>query len=276
MEKILLFAATAALLTTTSAQAWNLAQCSSTELARRARYVEQLRGAESNAAAYVPKPFPQSNAHIVEDFFYQFRYLRSVQKPEQITPADKALLSLMNSSQLGVEVIRIENWRGSRCLGARDGDQKFLLRLSDKTTSGEIARAWLEDSGLLGVMAYRDPKVDPAWWSIPIPSLGETTNKVAAIVGHKLVDAQYVTTYGRFQCDPLLPCVAMRSPSTGTTYLANDLGEIVAVTTNAKRFSRGRDLAKVEDISGASRQLPPNQKLMSLGGDAYVAVETIR
>jgi len=76
MKKTLLFAATAAFLTTTSAQAWNLAPCSSTEVAKRGRYVEQLRAAKSNAAAYVPKPFPRSNAHIVENFFYQFRYLR--------------------------------------------------------------------------------------------------------------------------------------------------------------------------------------------------------
>ena len=276
MKKTFLFAATAAILTTTSAYAWNVAPCSATEIAKRGEYAAKLRGAKRHAAAYVPKPFPQSNAHLVEDFVYQFRFLRSVQKPEQISPQDKLMLSLMDMNQLAVQVIRIANWRGTRCLGPRDGDDKFLLRLSDKRNGAEIARAWLEDSGLLGVIAYRDPKVDPAWWNIPIPNLHETANRVGSIVGHKLVDAQYVTTFGQFQCDPLLPCVAMRSPSTGTIYVASDQGEIVAVHPTAKRFSRSRNLEKVEDISAVSRKLPPNHKLMSLGGDAYVAVEKIR
>lgn len=276
MKTIILFAATAALLTTTPARAWDLAPCSASEIAKRESYSANLRGAKSNAAAFVPRPFPQANSHIVEDFFYQFRYLRSVQSEKNITPQDKNLLGLIDANQLGVQVIRIANWRGSRCLGARDGDQKFLLRLSDKRTGGEIARAWLEDSGLLGVMAYRDPNVDPAWWNIPIPALDATAARVGAIVGHKLVDPQYVTTFGQFQCDPLLPCVAMRSAATGTTYVTNDQGEVVAVATTAKRYSRSRNLAKVEDISAVTRQLPPNHKLMSLGGDAYVAAEKIR
>jgi hypothetical protein len=57
----------------------------------------------------------------------------------------------------------------------------------------------------------------------------------------------------------------MRSPSTDTTYIADQYGHVNALRTAAKRFSRARDLAKVEDIERVKRTLTPGHKLMSLG-----------
>ena len=266
----------AAFFATTTAQAWNLSQCSETALSKRASYSSALRHALPKDRAYVPKPFPANNTQIVEDFSYQFRYLRSVQTAEQMRPQEKQLLSLLNSNQLVINVVPIENWSGRRCLGPRDGDRMYLLRFYDVRTHAEVARATLQDSGLMDVTAYREPNVDPAWWTIPIPAADDVARNVGALVGERLLDAQYVTTYGTFQCDALLPCVAMRAPSTNTTYIADQSGHVVALPTNAKRFSRAHDLAQIEDMDRVKRTLAPGQKLLSLGGDAYAVAEKVK
>jgi len=277
MKTPLIFTAVAAaFFATTSAQAWNLSQCSETGLARHANYSNVLRRAKPTDRMYVPKPFPQNDAQIIEDFNFQFRYLRSVQAPEQMRPQEKQLLALLNGGRLDTKVIPVENWTGRRCLGARDGDRMYLLRFYDGRTHSEVARATLQDSGLMDATAYREPGVDPAWWTIAIPAPDDAAKTVGALVGQHLIDAQYVTTYGTFECNALLPCVSMRSPSTNTTYIADQSGHVVALPMNAKRFSRAHDLAQVEDIERVKKTLAPGQRLMSLGGDVYAVVEKVK
>jgi hypothetical protein len=274
--RLILTVVAAAFFATTTASAWNLSQCSATDLTKRSSYSSKLRHALPEDRAYVPKPFPENNAQVIEDFNYQFRFLRSVQTPAQMRPQEKQLLSLLNSNHLTTDVIPVENWSGRRCLGPRDGDRMYLLRFYDARTHAEVARATLQDSGLMDVTAYREPNVQPAWWTIPIPAADDVAKTVGALVGEHLINAQYVTTYGTFECDALLPCVAMRAPSTNTTYIADQLGHVVTLPTNAKRFSRAHDLAQIEDMDRVKRTLAPGQKLLSLGGDAYAVVEKIK
>lgn len=254
--------AAAALMVAASAGAWNLAPCSASYLARRAKYANALRHAAPADRDYVPKPFPANDAEVREDFLHQL--------------ADRKWRSRLETQQIVTTVIPIENWSGRRCLGPRDGDRMYLLRFFDARTHTEVARATLQDSGLLDVTTYREADVDPAWWTIPIDAPVDVAKRVAALTGRQLVDAQYVTTYGTFECDSLLPCVAMRAPATKTTYIADPRGHVVALSPNAKRFSRARDLPRVEDIDRVKRTLAPGQKLMSLGGDAYAVVETVK
>ena len=68
----------------------------------------------------------------------------------------------------------------------------------------------------------------------------------------------------------------MHSPSTDTTYIADQYGHVNALRATAKRLSRARELAKIEDIERVKRTLKPGQKLMSLGGDAYAVIEKVK
>lgn len=258
-----------------SAQAWHLVPCTETDNAKKARFGENLRRAAPGAQTYVPKPFPQNENAVREDFIYQYNYLRSHQTPSSMTDSQKKVLGLIKSGGLDIAVARVENWRGSRCLAPRENDAMYLLRLYDRASRMEVARAWLEENGMLGATAYREPGVDPGWWNVSVASRADALTKTEKKVGLHLTDAQYVTTYGTIECDVLLPCVAMRAAATGATYVVDDRARIFEVPPAAKRYSRAKDLKFVENIEKVKRTLAPGQGLISLGGDDYVVARRV-
>ena len=234
----------------------------------RAALRQLLQAAPVGSVHEVPRPFPTTEAEILEDFLFKVRGWVEAGKPER--QEDLTFRNELESGSLRFEIVRVEEWMPMRCYPGAANAFYFLIRAFDRRTEAEVARAALAESGLLEelLLAQQD-------WSRerPLIDLGEGLAQVASWVGFRKPpqDAQYVTTGGTQRCPLLFPCVAFRQE--GKVMLLVPQGkEVAAFELGSELLDRSACVRTPEEASGRYDRLVEQAKskgeeLFMLGGN---------
>jgi hypothetical protein len=232
-------------------------------------FAKKVHSAEPGSTLYVPHPFPQADQQVIDDFLYQHQEAFGDMPFDQLAAPERRFFSAVRSKTVRFEVLRIENWSPLRCGPERQRSFYFLVRVIEKDGGAEIARAALEDSGLLVKIVNK-----PEDRHLPPLAGFEASAKLALRkTGVQGRDLQYVTTWGNLRCDTLAPCVVSRS---GSTMLLVKGSEVYRLDPGRKRFSFARDLGAPGAMSNVARDLGTRgEKLVSLGQDVFAAAVPI-
>ncbi len=263
MIKTALLLAGALVLPASTAFAWNLTPCSQAALQKRGEAIHQLRAAQPGSLQYIPKPFPRNGVEVVEDYRYQILSRWSHSAPSELSDAQRALMDGLERDTLAIDVERVQNWSLRRCSDAGAGDSYHLLRIFDRASGKEIARAALQESGVLEQTGF------PGAADGPIADLNTVAKKVSEAVGAPAQSPVYVTSTGTLRCDVLMPCVAVRSQS--SVFLVAPEGEMFEIPAQRRLLSFKNDLGNEQKRNAKQKELAPRGEVVtSLGGDQFV------
>jgi hypothetical protein len=223
-----------------AAQPWIPVECKARNEGLRSEFARKVREAKRESHLYVPKPFPRSDADVIEDFKYGYGQMFKGMELSQIPQEDWPLYAAIQKGSLSIRVVRVENWAPDRCSPDQQRDFFYLLHISDSASGQEIARAIVNQSGFLG--GWGAPP-DPAalegapFRALAAPPLEEALAQVRARFGLKGAQAQYVTTWGTPQCALPVPCVAFQAGGKNYLYLDDKLVEF---TLQSRGYSRSQ------------------------------------
>jgi hypothetical protein len=108
-----------------------------------------MRKARPESQIYAPKPFPRTDAEVIEDFKYAYGKMMKGMRPDEIEREEWPLYSALERNSLSFRIIRVENWAPDRCRPDRQRDFLYVLYISDAPGGDEVARAFLNQNGLL-------------------------------------------------------------------------------------------------------------------------------
>ena len=245
----------------------NPESCSVDDFAGRGRFEAHMRTQRPGDPVYTPKPFPKNDAAVIEDFLQQVQVFLNRPRPSLIEGGRRALAQAIDQGALHIGIVRISNWKNFRCWNYRSGETIYLLRLYDTTTATEVARATMEESGLIdGVMCPTD-RSNPVW-SKPLPTLPQGETLLTAAVG-PVVDVQYAASYGTIQCDEWMPCVVGKlAGRDGYAFLSRSgIYEFDAENRRVDRSFSARFQFRPA--------LKPNERVTSLGATYDVVVTKV-
>jgi len=192
---------------------WFLEECTPQQGARAVQLRQEMMKAGPESDIYVPIPFPRTEPDVVEDASYQL--LESWSHYDEPTiPSDvKPLLSALEKAAVEYQVLDVTNWLPKHCPTRSYGktDRLWLVRMVANEGSGEIARAVLNESGLLAhfgtAVSWAKNHSSPMPWVDPF----EAARSAAAQLGGHAVGFQYVAVAGpTFECVDAMPCIAFR------------------------------------------------------------------
>jgi hypothetical protein len=258
--RILINLAFAALLAN-QAFAWNPEVCSANELAGRGQFQAYMRAAKPGDPMYVPNPFPRNDREVLDDFLLQAKDKVRRRSAPFLEQGQRALKRAIDNDTLHIGVVRETNWRNYRCVSYRSGEIVYLLRLYDTETATEIARATLEESGLMNGIMYPLDRTAPIW-STPLLTLPQAEQLLNAAVG-KVTDLQYAMSHGTIGCDEWLPCVAGRIAGRDGYAIVSYNG-IYTIDAGSRRIDQSALSAK-DKAAVASSARAFNSLLNSLG-----------
>lgn len=253
--------------------AWNPVNCSADDLASRSKLASHMRTSKPDDPVYAPKPFPKNDTEIIEDFYQQVQILLNGSTHPLIEGGKKALRRAIDQAVLHIGIVRESNWQGNRCLRPRAGETLYLLRLYDTTTATEVARATLDESGLINELAYPTDRKNPIW-AKPLPLLDEGTKILSAAVGARVLEIQYATSFGTINCDSLAPCIVGKI-SGRDGYAILSLDGIYTFNTASRRVDRGGTPDSLDAFRGELKGLAPHEGMMTIGGKSDVVVTKI-
>lgn len=172
-------------------------------------HAREVRSARPGSALYVPRPYPATEAEVLEDFAYAFRTLitdREESAPRP--PEEQVILEGLAAGSLRFEVLRVDNWMLSRCSLHRIKPLYFVVRVFGGRR--ELGRAALLASGL-----WARFRTYPEGSAQPLPHLHEVAARLQKDLGSEpLVQTpQWVALDGLPGCGPLDPCVAVATAS---------------------------------------------------------------
>ncbi|HEV2722598.1 MAG TPA: hypothetical protein VG323_21425 [Thermoanaerobaculia bacterium] len=269
--KILINVAISALLAS-QAFAWSPEVCNAGDLSGRARFEAVMRTMKPGDPAYVVKPFPRNNAEVIADFTQQAQDKLNKPVAPFLRAGQNALQQAMEQGALHIAVVREANWRNHRCVQYRSGETVFLLRLYDTAKGVEVARATIEESGLMNGIMYPLDRTAPVW-SKPLMTLAEGEGLLNATFG-KVVDVQYAMSDGTIGCDEWLPCVSGRIAGRDGGYAVVSFKGIYTFDTESRRVDQRPSTVKDKASLQASmqsfekllRSLGPREGLTTVGG----------
>lgn len=260
--------------TSAAAQPWTPSPCRVAFEGRWAQYARTLREAEPGSPLYVPKPFPRTDAEVLEDFRYACTKLWSGTRPEKIPADERALFAGVRANSLTFRVERVENWTPTRCLPERRRDFHFLLHIHDTRTGVEVGRFVLNQDGLPSGWTTRPTSTATSAKALrrEAPRLEAALEKARSRFGVEGSRAQYAATYGDLGCTLVAPCVAMQARGTSYLLQGDDLFELGPM-------SRGLSLDAMNDPARRSafeRTLDPSrERLVSVGADRWVVARRL-
>ena len=248
----------------TSAQPWSLAPCAQADLTRRGAVEKSIRMAPSKSLRYVPIPFPALQRDIEGNYRYWLLNHWGKESNGHLQSDQKVMLDGLAADRFRFEIVRVENWGIRRCQDPHSGDFYYLLRIFDRLSSKEFARAAMFPSGALeqtGFLSEADA---------PVLSLEATRESLQRQYGIAAHSAQYVATIGELRCDVLAPCIASRSK--GSVYIATPRGDVFEFAEASRKFSYKDDLGNGRR---AKQSLNGAGAAVSIGGDAFAAAHRV-
>ena len=252
-----------------AAEGWGLADCAPDRAEVWQRSREEMAEAKPGSPIYVPKPFPRSDAEVIEDYLYQYSDIWADTKPAELAPVERRVFEGIEAGALRFEVARVENWTPLRCNTERERKVSYLVRIFD-ASGAEIARTALEQSGLF-VATATAPETEEAL--APLHGLDQAPELVSSRFNVTGAVPQYVETFGTLRCPVLAPCVALRAGDDVLILRGEELFEIRAA---AEFLSLSRELATQEAKEAHLRTLDEaRERLVSLGGDAFAVAQKL-
>lgn len=98
------------------AQPWIPTECQPRHDKAWSPFREAMRKAGPESPVYAPKPFPQSDAEIVEDFRYGFQRMWRGTLEAEIPPDQLRIYRGIEEDRLRYRILRVNNWTPIRCL----------------------------------------------------------------------------------------------------------------------------------------------------------------
>ncbi len=263
---ILVFGVLVAVSSSAVAQPWSLQPCSNDGAAAqsRAKYRAQVESAAPDTPLYTPHPYPTTDNQVIEDFLDYHQRAFSQTPADHIPEADLRLFDVVKRGDARFEVFDVSNWTPLRC-GERKARKLFhVIRIFDRATGEELARASVDDAGHVARLRHV-PADRPL---SPIPSLAQTVASVRARTGLKPTNAEYISTWGTPGCDEVSPCVAFRDAKQ-TFVTRGPQRTVFRFETDGPGISLSKDLTPAKrqqvllDVKGRG------QGLLSVGADLF-------
>lgn len=259
------------------AQGWSLGNCDPGRAATWANFAAELRAAKPGSPIYVPHPFPEGEAQVVENFLYQQREVWGDLREDKLPSEELRFAQLTRSGQARYEMLQVANWTPLACGPKRKREAYFLLRVFDRRTGIEVSRAAINDDGLLSSLMHLPVGEVAATNPRRFSSLAEARGQAASVHGLKAEQAQYVTSFGTLKCPVLAPCVAFRSgPDAYVLETRASAFGLYRLELDKPRFSFKSDLSRPERQAQVVQQLAGSgRELISLGGDQLASVAAV-
>ncbi len=247
------------------AQPWSLADCGPEGGRGWSQFEKAVRAAAPGSTIYVPKPYPRSDGEVIEDFLYHYKevYSQGVD--------DKLVREEVFGHRVSFSVLRLENWTTLRCSAKRKQNFYYMVRILETGSGTELARAVLDDSGLMVVMENSTPPraMDKAARrKFLLPEASEALQEITARFKVTGDSPEYVMAFGTVACAFTRPCLAFRQG--GDTYIYSRLGdELFRIAPGARRLRQGKNVGTLETNDRLQKELPANERPVSLGGDSW-------
>lgn len=265
------------LTTVASAQPWIPTECKARHEEQRNEFTRKMRDAEPGSPIYAPKPFPKTNAEVLADFEYGYGQMFKGMRPEEVPQEDWPLYTGLQRKSLSFRILRVENWAPDRCRPDQPRDFYYLLHITDSASGQEVARAIVNQSGLLGGWGAPPdaPELQTASGrAVAAPSLEAALSEVQSRFGIKGSRAQYVATWGNPQCAMPLPCVAFQAG--GKSYLFQN-GSLVEFTPQSRGYTRAQmDATRTRRFEISNSVDTDKEWLVSIGDDRWILAKRLK
>jgi hypothetical protein len=245
----------------TAAAPWTVLPCGTAHAKEWQVSAERMRAAKPGSPIYVPRPYPATDAQVIEDFLYQHRDVWSDTPAEKLGAPERRFFSAVDSGDTRFEVFRVTNWTPLLCGPQRQRPFYFVIRVIEASTGIEISRAALDDDGRLARVRHRPANRDLE----PMPSQ-DTARGALARIGVPAQDLQYVTAWGTLDCDLMTPCVASRHG--GGAHVVKH-GKVYRLQAKGERLSLKRHLGPAQRDEVSRRYETAGSKLVSVGADVF-------
>ena len=170
------------------------------------KFSQRVRAAEPGDSVFTPHPYPDSEKQVVEDFLYAYFEILHRDR-SKVEPAELPIYDALKAGALTLEVLRVENWRSTRCHPRRPSPYFHLVRLLDDTRK-QVATGVLHSTGLFSRYGRLS---DQATGLEDLDAITDTLKQQFGLE-MSVAEPQYVATDGLpLPCLPEVPCVAFRS-----------------------------------------------------------------
>lgn len=255
---------------TAASATWDEIPCGAAHQKDWQAFAEKMRTATPDSPIYVPHPFPKTSQEAFDDFVFYHRRAFADIPLDKLRPDEHRFFTDLDKNQLNIQAVKVANWTPLRCGAKRERTFYFLFRVFERTSGTEIVRVAVSSDGLPATLMFRSLKPELAQYPRAFPSLAAATGTARSATGaSSLADAQYVATWGTLDCNPLIPCVALRGGSDvfvvkSSQVFRLELGNGVISFKNDLRPGTSRR----QDVLSKYRKL--GERLISLGGNAFV------
>jgi hypothetical protein len=261
-----------------TAQPWIPFDCKTRYEESWNKFAQGMRKASPGSQIYAPKPFPQNEPDIIDDFKYSYRQMLKEMSPGEISQEEWPLYSALEKNRLAFRIIRVENWAPDRCRPDQQRDFLYVLYITDRSSGNEVARAFINQNGLLSGWTIAPEEEDAnhvaLYRASAAPRLEDALAQAYARFGIKGSRAQYVTTWGNPQCPLPSPCVSFQAAGRNYLFRAGDL----VVFSPGTRAYTGADLSatrsRMAEISSSVN--PEKEWLVSIADDHWVLAEKVK
>jgi hypothetical protein len=253
-----------------AAVAWTPSECGPEIMRGWAEHAQRIRNAPEDSPLYVPRPFPKQDADVLEDLRYGYLRMWGDNDFSDDPPEARLVYDGLRNGDLKFVVERVENWSLGRCVPTRQERFDYLVRIFLADGATEVARATVEEDGLVGSWEYRpeDQETRELWASI-LRSPADTRSALAKELGIRASDGQLVQTSGTQRCQALEPCVAFRGA--GRILLVDKRGDVYEIRDRAKRFSRAEALDRDSRAAMSKGRVTGDERVISIGSEMAVA-----
>ncbi len=269
-KRILLGLALALLGAAAASATWNVIPCSAAHRKDWQAFAKEMRTVTPDSPIYVPHPFPRTSQEAFDDFLFYHRRAFADIPLDKMRPDEHRFFTDLDKNQLNIQVVKVANWTPLFCGAKRERAFYFLFKVFERSSGTEIVRVAVNSDGLVSTLMFRSLKPELAQYPKAFPSLAAATGTARSASGASaLAGAQYVTAWGTLDCNPLIPCVALRS---GSDVFVVKNSQVFRLELGNGFLSLKNDLrpgsSRRQDVLAKYRKL--GERLISLGGDAFV------
>lgn len=258
-------------------QPWIPTECSRILKEKRAAFAQSMRIAQPGSPSYAPRPFPQNEAEVIENFKYGIvQQWKGKKAPDDQVP----LLGAVEKNTVSFRILRVENWGPDRCSPDHQRDYFFLLYVKDSSTGKELSRFVLNQNGLVSqwTMGPAEEEKGEAWAAeyraAVAPPLAEALSQVRSRFGITGTRAQYVTTWGQPRCSVVFPCIAFLAQGKYYLYRA---GQLVEINSQSRSYSRAKvDATRTRYSEIVSSLSPENEWFVSVANERWVVAKRVK
>ena len=231
-------------------------------------FIAAVRIADPGSNLYVPKPFPKTDAQVLENFRY---FYGQIWKDEGSVPDDEIqLYQEYRDHTLHLTIDRVSNWSPHRCNALRPRDFFFVVRAFSASGS-ELARFAFHPSGMLSryvtipATASKEQLENGRF-----PSTEELSQVARQRLGFHLDGMQRVHLFAQgVNCDVLAPCVV--GTNGGERYLIQTAGGLAFYRLDAET-----EHIPLQEGRGALHSLAPDgDAAMVTVGDEWVVIHRV-